>query len=113
MLAVKSALADSDNIPILVFDEIDTGIGATIAKPVGEEIKNLSKYHQVIVITHLPQIAGFADVHIKVEKQVKEGKTSTGISVLEKDVRVKEIARMFGSEEDEISNKHARKILNM
>ncbi len=95
MLAIKSALADCDNIPILVFDEIDTGIGATIAKPVGKEIKNLSKYHQIIVITHLPQIADFADVHIKVQKCVSDKITRTVIEKLGGENREKEITRMF------------------
>jgi DNA repair protein RecN (Recombination protein N) len=113
MLALKSALAENDRVPILVFDEIDTGIGATIANPVGKELKNLSEFHQIIVITHLPQIAGVADVHIKVEKKVENQtkKTNTWITRLDNEERVKEIARMFGDEDDQIANIHARKIL--
>lgn len=111
MLAIKSALAACDNIPILVFDEIDAGIGATIAGHVGKEIKNLSGFHQVIVISHLPQIAGFADVHIKVKKRVSKGTTHTLIYRLSDDDRVKEIARMFGGKQDEISRIQARQVL--
>ncbi|MFH1415406.1 MAG: DNA repair protein RecN [Elusimicrobiota bacterium] len=112
MLALKSVLAGNDNIPLLVFDEIDAGIGATVAGNVGKEIKNLSCFHQVIVITHLPQIAGCADVHIKVSKQTSNGVTRTVIERLEENARVKEIERMFGGKEGAGFEEQARRILS-
>ncbi|MFW6134964.1 MAG: DNA repair protein RecN [Elusimicrobiota bacterium] len=111
MLAIKSSLAEADDIPVLVFDEIDSGIGATIAGNVGEELKELSLYHQLIVITHLPQIAGFADEHIKVEKKTEEKVTRTEIKKLDHNMRVSEIARMFGGKKDSISSQQAKEVL--
>ncbi|MGM0440943.1 MAG: DNA repair protein RecN [Elusimicrobiota bacterium] len=96
MLAIKSSLAHSDNIPILIFDEIDTGIGATVGKAVGEEIKTLSEYHQVITISHLPQIAEKADNHIKVIKKSSGDRTRTEIKLLDGESREKEIKRLYG-----------------
>ncbi len=96
MLAIKSSLAHSDNIPILIFDEIDTGIGATIGKNVGVELKNLAAYHQVITITHLPQIARKAGNHIKVIKKTAADRTRTEIKLLDGENRKKELQRLFG-----------------
>ncbi len=111
MLAIKSALANYDNIPVLVFDEIDTGIGATIASSVGREIKNLAEFHQIIAITHLPQIAGYADMHFRVNKKISKEKTRTIIETLNNEERVKEISRMFGGEKNKTFDKHAREVL--
>ncbi|MBN2407822.1 MAG: DNA repair protein RecN [Elusimicrobia bacterium] len=96
MLAVKASLADSDDIPILVFDEIDTGIGATIGGCVGAELDKLSGFHQVIAVTHLPQIAVKAGFHIKVDKEVSGNRTRTVIKELDGEGRAEEISRMFG-----------------
>jgi len=111
MLALKSILARGDNIPILVFDEIDAGIGGKTAETVAQKLKNLSAGHQVICITHLPQIASYADRHLKIEKKVKKDRTVVEISKVEKDGRVVEIARMLSGETSGVSLKHARELL--
>jgi DNA repair protein RecN (Recombination protein N) len=71
MLALKSTLAKSDKFPLLIFDEIDTGVSGRIAQKVGLSLKNLSSFHQIIAITHLPQIAALADIHFTVEKNIR------------------------------------------
>jgi len=98
MLALKSTLAAKDNIPILVFDEIDSGIGGEIAEAVGKKLKALSKSHQILCITHLQQIASFADAHYKVEKKIEKGRALTSIKLLNTKERVEEIARMISGE---------------
>ncbi len=99
MLALKSVLAKSERLPLLVFDEIDTGISGRIAQKVGQSLKNLSKYHQIIVITHLPQIASFADTHFLAEKVIQDGRTVTRIRELGIEERIKEIAKLMSGEE--------------
>ncbi|MBO8131787.1 MAG: DNA repair protein RecN [Candidatus Marinimicrobia bacterium] len=94
MLAIKSILAGKDNIPVLIFDEIDTGISGKIAHVVGEELLKLGKYHQIICITHLPQIACLGTYHYKVYKEIKDGKTYTLIKSLNEDERIMEIASL-------------------
>ena len=85
MLAIKSCLADVDRIPTLVFDEIDVGISGRTAQMVAEKICTISRKHQVICITHLPQIAAMADHHYLIEKNVTDEKTVTDIEKLNKD----------------------------
>ncbi|MCS6807520.1 MAG: DNA repair protein RecN [Bacteroidota bacterium] len=99
MLALKAALAESERLPMMVFDEIDTGISGRIAQKVGKTMKELSKYPQIIAITHQPQIAALADTHIMVEK--RQTATSTRISavVLTAEERVYEVARLLSGEE--------------
>ncbi len=99
MLALKTILAKSDRLPLLVFDEIDTGISGRIGSKVGKSLKSLSKFHQIIAITHLPQIAGMADVHFKVEKGVKGKRAVTSVSRLSEDERVLEVARLLSGED--------------
>ena len=99
MLAIKSILAGRDQIPVLIFDEIDTGISGRIARVVGEELKKLGFHHQVLCITHLPQIASLGDSHYKVMKYVEGGKTYTTIKELTSDERVREIAGLIGGKE--------------
>ena len=99
MLALKTILAKSDRLPLLVFDEIDTGISGRIGSKVGKSLKNLSGFHQIIAITHLPQIAGMADVHFKVEKGVKGKRAVTSVSHLSEDERVLEVARLLSGED--------------
>ncbi len=111
MLALKGVLAKEDNIPVLIFDEIDAGIGGKAAETVGLKLHNLSSSHQIISITHLPQIASYADTHLKIEKKVKDKRTIVEISKIEKDDRTLEIARMLSGETSEISIKHAREML--
>ncbi|CUS99232.1 DNA replication and repair protein RecN [Candidatus Kryptobacter tengchongensis] len=99
MLALKSVLAKSERLPLLVFDEIDTGISGRIAQKVGQSLKNLSRYHQIIVITHLPQIASLADTHFVAEKVIQDGRAVTKIRELEIEERIREIAKLMSGEE--------------
>jgi DNA repair protein RecN (Recombination protein N) len=99
MLALKTILAKSDRLPLLVFDEIDTGISGRIAAKVGKSLKNLSGFHQIIAITHLPQIAGMADVHFKVEKIVKGKRAVTQVTKLSDEERVLEVARLLSGDD--------------
>ncbi len=96
MLALKSILAGRDQIPVLIFDEIDSGISGKIAHVVGEELRELGKVHQVICITHLPQIAGLGDDHLSVNKVTKDERSLTQIERLSKGERVDEIAKLIG-----------------
>jgi DNA repair protein RecN (Recombination protein N) len=96
MLAVKTVLAAVDEIPILVFDEIDANIGGETACRVGEELALLGRYKQIIAISHLAQVAVCADTHFRVAKHVVDGRTLSGIRKLDDAARVKEIARMLG-----------------
>ncbi|WP_298272713.1 DNA repair protein RecN [Geobacter sp.] len=95
MLALKQVLPESD-VPTLIFDEVDTGIGGATSALVGEKLKRVSRGQQVLCITHLPQVAAFADHHYKVEKRVVEGRTATAVTVLAGEERVAEMARMLG-----------------
>ncbi len=99
MLAMKCVFVDKDQIPTLIFDEIDTGISGTVAKRVGEKMFEVSAKHQVLCITHLPQIAALSDCHYFVSKRVEEGKTFTEIKTLDKYEKIKEIAKMTGGDE--------------
>ena len=96
MLAMKSIMAGKDHIPVVIFDEIDTGISGKVARIVGEQLKALSGVHQVICITHLPQIAGLGDNHYRVYKESRDGRSNTRIVLLDKDKRVTEIASLIG-----------------
>jgi DNA repair protein RecN (Recombination protein N) len=98
MLALKSILAAVDEIPTLVFDEIDLGVSGRIARAVGRSIHQLSKSHQILCITHLPQIASYGKAHYSVEKYVEDGRTFTRIFLLNKERRVEEIARLMAGE---------------
>ena len=102
MLALKCVFVDKDKIPTLIFDEIDTGISGTIGKRVGEKMYEVSLKHQVLCITHLPQIAALSDNHYFVSKHVSDGKTFTGIRMLTREDKIREIAKMVGG--DEISD---------
>lgn len=99
MLAIKTVLADSDEIPSLIFDEIDTGISGRTAQKVSEKLAIISKNHQVICITHLPQIAAMADCHFEIAKQTAGGKTTTQIHELNREKMVQELARLLGGVE--------------
>lgn len=96
MLAMKSCLADADGIETLIFDEIDVGISGRTAQMVAEKIHGIGMNHQVICITHLPQIAAMANHHYLIEKQVNDGKTITGISHLDCESEIMELARLIG-----------------
>ena len=111
MLALKTVLVQVDEIPTLLFDEIDSGIGGKVADVVGRKLKELSEFAQVICITHLPQIARFADKHFRVEKRVLGERTLITAKSLMPEEQVNEIARMHGGEETEIGLAHARELL--
>lgn len=98
MLALKTILAKSERLPILVFDEIDVGISGEIARRVGESMQRLGAYHQIIAITHLPQIAALGDHHFRVEKHVEKGRTKTRIARLSEDERAREVATLSSGE---------------
>jgi DNA repair protein RecN (Recombination protein N) len=112
MLALKTILARLDKTPTLIFDEIDAGIGGIVGQKVAERLKVVAGHHQVFVITHLPQIAALADHHLLVAKGSKGKKTSTSVSELRDDDRVRDLARMLGGDpEREASLEHARALL--
>ncbi|MCG9129538.1 DNA repair protein RecN [Candidatus Poribacteria bacterium] len=111
MLALKTVLIQVDNIPTVLFDEIDSGIGGKIADIVGEKLKELARTAQVICITHLPQIARFADRHFLVEKDVIDDNTVISAKPLTESERVTEISRMHGGIESEVGLAHARELL--
>ncbi len=99
MLALKMILAKSDRLPLLVFDEIDSGVSGRVAQAVGESMKRLSQFHQVVAITHLPQIAGCADSHYVVEKTEKRDRTTTGMRLVDTDESVREVAKLMSGAE--------------
>ncbi|MCI9594004.1 MAG: DNA repair protein RecN [Lachnospiraceae bacterium] len=99
MLAIKTVLADTDEIPTLIFDEIDTGISGRTAQKVSEKLKEISRTHQVICITHLPQIASMADSHFEIAKSIKGKETVTNIRRLGKEESIDELARLLGGAE--------------
>ncbi|MDX1419783.1 MAG: DNA repair protein RecN [Rubricoccaceae bacterium] len=112
MLALKTILAKSERLPILVFDEIDTGVSGPIARRVGESMHRLAQYHQIIAITHLPQIASLGDVHFAVEKVVEEGRTKTRIRTLDEPERAEEIALLLaGDAPSEAALQSARELI--
>jgi DNA repair protein RecN (Recombination protein N) len=111
MLAIKTSLATGDTRPLLVFDELDAGIGGETGQKVGEALKELSRHHQLLVITHLHQVAAMAAHQIQVAKTTAEGRTSTRLETLEPKARVAELARMLGDSESEVARKHARQLL--
>jgi DNA repair protein RecN (Recombination protein N) len=113
MLALMAILAETESVGMVVFDEVDAGIGGVVAEMVGKKIKLLSKYRQVICITHLPQIAKFGDHHYRIIKQIANGRTLTSLCPLDDDARVQEIARMLGGATmTQTTLDHARELLN-
>jgi DNA repair protein RecN (Recombination protein N) len=110
MLALKTVLAVEDEIPVLIFDEVDANIGGETANAVGEKMKQIAARRQVLCITHLPQVAAPADAHYVVTKQVKDGRTISEIRLLDKKSRVTELARMLGGQSD-AARKHAEDLL--
>jgi len=96
MLAIKTVMAGKDTVPVLIFDEIDTGIGGAVAAVMGRRLRELSAYHQVLCITHLPQIASQATFHYRVDKAVEKKRTTTRVTALDAPSRHEEIARMIG-----------------
>ncbi len=113
MLAIKSVLADIDKVPIIIFDEIDTGISGIAANVTGEKIKRISKKHQVICVTHLASIAAKGDFNYYVCKEIENEKTKTKVKQLNEEEVLKEIARISSGTISEISINHARELRNM
>ncbi|HOK08546.1 MAG TPA: DNA repair protein RecN [Candidatus Hydrogenedens sp.] len=111
MLALKTVLTNVDQVPTLIFDEIDAGVGGIVARSVAHQLAELAKYHQVIVITHLPQIAVMGKTHFQILKEIENERTVTKMKLLQKEDRIKEIARMLDGSVSEISLKHANELL--
>jgi DNA repair protein RecN (Recombination protein N) len=112
MLALKTILAKKASVETVVFDEVDAGIGGRTAEVVGEKLASLARYHQILCITHLPQIASKGSTHYKVMKRVAGGRTTTIIAELDQEERVEELARLLGGKK--ISSKaldHARELV--
>ena len=112
MLALKSILASVDQVPVLVFDEIDAGVGGVVATAVAEKLAEVAGRHQVFVVTHLAQVASRAASHLLVEKASERGVTTVSVRTLEGEARVEEVARMLGGDpESATSREHARELL--
>jgi len=105
MLALKNVLAQADHVPTLIFDEIDQGIGGRVGMVVGEKLWQLGRQHEVLCVTHLPQLAAFGDQHFHVRKSVEQGRTSTYVDLLNDQSRLEELAQMMGSLNE--ANRHA------
>jgi DNA repair protein RecN (Recombination protein N) len=110
MLALKTVLAAEDEIPVLVFDEVDANVGGETANAVGEKMRQISRNRQVLCITHLPQVAAPASAHYVATKHVQSGRTVSEITLLDKEKRVTELARMLGGQ-SEAARKHAEAML--
>jgi len=100
MLAIKNVLAHADQVPTLIFDEIDQGIGGRVGAVVGKKLWELARQHQVLCVTHLPQLAAFGEEHFQVQKQLLEGRTTTRVEILHGDNRMLELAQMMGEVSD-------------
>jgi DNA repair protein RecN (Recombination protein N) len=112
MLALKTILARTGAVETVVFDEVDSGIGGATAEVVGDKLRSLSGYHQILCITHLPQIASKGNTHFLVQKTVEDRRTRTVISELDPEQRVREVARLLGGKKiSEQAMAHAREIL--
>lgn len=110
MLGLKTILAGEDSVSTLIFDEVDAGIGGRVGDSVGAKLKVISESHQVMCVTHLPQVAGHADHHFRIIKKVVDGRTFTEVRLLKDRERIEEIARMLGGKE-ETALKHAGEML--
>ena len=111
MLAFKTILANVDKVDTLIFDEIDTGISGNTAQIVGEKLREIAEKHQIICITHLPQIASMANEHFLIEKNVVEDNTKTTVTRLTSKERVNEIGRLLGGELTDLTLKHAKEMI--
>jgi len=100
MLALKTALSNADRVPILIFDEIDQGIGGRVGSVVGYKLWNLARNHQVLCVTHLPQLAAFGEQHLHVQKTILDGRTTTQVNQLASETRLDELALMIGEISD-------------
>jgi len=112
MLALKGVLGEADTVPVLVFDEIDAGIGGATATAVGRRLRSLASDRQVLVVTHLAQVAAFADAHLVVEKAEADGRVHTSVHTVSGADRVAEVARMLSGTASDTSLAHARELLD-
>ena len=112
MLALKAILAQADSVETVIFDEVDAGIGGGVAERVGKKLAALAQHHQILCITHLPQIAKYGRHHFRIVKSVVKGRTLTTIAPLGPEARIEEIARMLGGETiTPATLNHAREML--
>ena len=113
MLSIKNVLADKDNVDTLIFDEVDTGISGSAAQKVGQKLKQVSGGRQIICVTHLAQVAAYADNHMLISKSTEDGKTFTSVESLGKEGRVNELARIMGGSMTESLKKSAEELLEL
>ncbi|HET7225132.1 MAG TPA: DNA repair protein RecN, partial [Candidatus Eisenbacteria bacterium] len=112
MLALKCALDRRDPVDLLVFDEVDSGIGGAVAQAVGERLRGLSRHRQIVCVTHLPMIAALAEHHLRVTKHVQGGRTVARIDALDRRERIEELARMLaGDRITDTTRRQARELL--
>jgi len=111
MLALKSILAEVDSLPVLIFDEVDAGIGGRTAESVGKKLRAIAQKHQLLCITHLPQIASLGDFHLKIEKKDRDKRVTVDVREIKGKERLNEIARMLSGTSTETSLKHAEELL--
>ena len=110
LLAIKSVMAELDKVPLLIFDEVDSGISGEVGNSIGEALKNLGKHHQVLTITHLHQVASRAKNQLSVSKQVVDGRTYTSVKDLDNNGRIEELVRMLGDNSETV-REHAKQLL--
>jgi DNA repair protein RecN (Recombination protein N) len=111
MLALRGVLGEADSVQTLVFDEVDAGIGGSVAHAVGRRLAELARTRQVIVVTHLAQVAAYADEHLVVRKEVGSESAATIAASVRGEERVAEVARMLGGSDSQASRAHARELL--
>ncbi|MCB1306142.1 MAG: hypothetical protein KDK37_17765, partial [Leptospiraceae bacterium] len=111
MLALKTTVMEQNPVPTVIFDEIDTGVGGEVACAIGDRLQLLARHGQVLVVTHLHQIASLADRHFRISKVVKDGRTYSKLEKLQGDHRMHEMARMLGGGRDSMALEHARHLL--
>ena len=112
MLALKTIFARIDQVPVLVFDEVDTGVSGRAAQAIAEKLAELAHSCQVFAVTHLPQVASMADVHYAISKEMQDGRTYTLVEQLDKEGRILETARLMGGVEiTEATKQHAGEML--
>jgi DNA repair protein RecN (Recombination protein N) len=113
MLALEVCLAGTDPVPTMVFDEVDAGVGGRAAVEVGRRLARLSRAHQVVVVTHLPQVAAFADRHIVVDKaaDAQAGVVASDVHLVDGEARVDELARMLAGTSSQTAREHAAELL--
>ena len=112
MLSIKNVLAEKDDIGTLIFDEVDTGVSGHAARKIGQKLAQVAANRQVIVVTHLAQVASFANRHLLISKSTHDGRTFTAITPLGREQRIRELARITGGDDaSEIALKHAEEML--